>query len=319
MDNVATMSNKEIIDKLIEVYNEMNDYLERMQALMGDASSDKDEIIDMYRNIDSTRNKALEIMRYYKPTDDVTETKNMKILRSGFLAIINTVKASMLVDNSYEGQRGINRLSLEVLIPVMAFKLHHMPNSSEEIYTSQYFLAVESVCEEQIGLINDQIIKTKEAQDTLEEDAKNVDVLFGDYESVNKVYKKLKSKGLANDSKKILIQIEPEKKRILVKVQLKDSSTKRFNVNLKDVNNLDEEKLDLESDDTVDFHISDDIIISIVELNEINNDINENLKKINETIDMLKKKVALLEYDKKRMAEVRDEFLKNSEQGKSAQ
>ena len=298
----------------IEVYNEMNGYLERMQALMGDASSDKDEVIDMYRNIDSTRNNALEIMRYYKPTDDVTETKNMKTLRNGFLAIINTVKASMLVDNSYEGQRGINRLSLETLIPVMAFKLHHMPNSSEEIYTSQYFLAVESVCEEQIGLINDQITKTKEAQDTLAEDAKNVDVLFGDYESVSKVYKKLKSKGLTDGSNKILIQIEPGNKRILSKIQLKNSSTNRFNASLNDIENLDGEKIDFKSDNTFDIQISDDIVISIGELNEINDDINENIKKLDDTIDMLKKKLAVLEDDKKRMSEVRDDFLKNSAQ-----
>ncbi len=308
------MDNKEVIDKLIEKYDEMNAYLENMQKLMKTDESNKDDIIELYKKINEVRNKARDLIGEYTPTDDVGETKDMKTLRKGFLAIINTVKASMLVENSYEGQRGINRLPLEILIPVIAFKLHHLPNSNDEIYTSQYFIGIEGICEEQTGLINKQIVKSEEAKNTLEEDLKNVDLLLNDYGTASNIYKGLDSDGLLNDCEKVFIQIEPEKKRILSKVQLRNTSSRLFNASLEDVSDLNNEKFEFKTSSDFDIKITDDSIISIGELQEINDDINSNLEKLQETIDMLKKKLILLEDDKKNLEKVRDEFMKNTAQ-----
>ena len=308
------MDNKEVIDKLIEKYDEMNAYLENMQKLMKTDESNKDDIIELYKKINEVRNKARDLIGEYTPTDDVGETKDMKTLRKGFLAIINTVKASMLVENSYEGQRGINRLPLEILIPVIAFKLHHLPNSTDEIYTSQYFIGIEGICEEQTGLINKQIVKSEEAKNTLEEDLKNVDLLLNDYGTASNIYKGLDSDGSLNDCEKVFIQIEPEKKRILSKVQLRNTSPRLFNANLEDVSDLNNEKFEFKTSSDFDIKITDDSIISIGELQEINDDINSNLEKLQDTIDMLKKKLILLEDDKKNLEKVRDEFMKNTAQ-----
>ena len=281
------MDNKEVIDKLIEKYDEMNAYLENMQKLMKTDESNKDDIIELYKKINEVRNKARDLIGEYTPTDDVGETKDMKTLRKGFLAIINTVKASMLVENSYEGQRGINRLPLEILIPVIAFKLHHLPNSTDEIYTSQYFIGIEGICEEQTGLINKQIVKSEEAKNTLEEDLKNVDLLLNDYGTASNIYKRLDSDGLLNDCEKVFIQIEPEKTRILSKVQLRNTSPRLFNANLEDVSDLNNEKFEFKTSSDFDIKITDDSIISIGELQEINDDINSNLEKLQEKSRLL--------------------------------
>ncbi|MBP5426550.1 MAG: hypothetical protein J6Y29_01410 [Clostridiales bacterium] len=301
------MDNKVIIHELSKIYDDMNVVIEKLSN-----SSDEidDDTISMYENINQKRLEAIKLFEQYEPTDDPIDTTNLKTLRKGIMNIVNAAKASMLKENSYDSQRGINRISLSTLIPVFRFELHHIPQLKQEIFTIQCYNLMQSFYEQQTERINTQLEKSKEATKTLNEDQTSITTLLNDYTTIEKIYKNVTVSGiLTKDYKKFSLKID-NKNSILLEVENMDDSINNFIAHVNTIEEVENAKFEPNNKD-INLIIDDDSVIELDELKEISESITQNLKELQETVLMLKDKKVLLDKDKENLDKVKDDFMKN--------
>ena len=311
MGKRGEISNAEIIEKLAYIYEDMNNHIEKVQNVIDDPSISRDALIEAYNGINDRRKEAQKLLAEYEPTDDPIETNNIRTLRKGFLNIINTAKASMLVENSYDNQRGINKMSLDTLIPVFSFKVHHAPNLQDEIFMISCFSGFEDLYNEQSELASVQIDKSNEAKESLNTDLDNVNLLLNDYKIVNHIYQEMKKNNLIdNNYDNIIIQIEQGKNRIISQIY-KEGEKKTYITTYNNLDNLEDENIKFNEKDLKKVVIEEDNIIKLRELQEIDGSIKDALKDLDTSLDSLSKKMEQLEEDKKALDVVRDDFMKN--------
>ena len=239
----------------------------------------------------------------------------MKTLRKGFLNIINTAKASMLLDNSYENQRSINKMSLETLIPVISFKFHHANKFQDEIFMLDSFAEFENIYHQQVDTANMQLNKSKEIKESLNVDLENINILLDDYKITSNIYDILEKKGLLSENyKDVFIEIEPDSKKITVQIEDYDGIKKQLKTSFLDINNLSDKNLQFKEQIFKNLEIDEDSIIRLKELKEISSDIGDNLKELDESVGFLNNKLKQLEDDKKALDTIKDDFMKNGTQ-----
>lgn len=318
MANNIENNNTEIIEKLAYIYEEMNNCIEKVQSVLDDTSMDREVLVDAYKGINEKRKEALQLISQYQPTDDPVETNNMKTLRKGFLNIINTAKASMLVENSYDNQRGINKMSLDTLIPVFSFKLHHAPNMQEEIFMISCFSDFEDLYKEQSELASVQIDKSKEARESLSSDLENVNLLLDDYEVVNHIYQEMiKNRLITNNYENIVIQVEQNKNRVVSQIYSPNEDIRTYIATYSNIEKLGKTSLKFVEKELKNLVVEEDNIIKLKELKEIDGSIKDALKDLDTSLDTLSKKMEQLEEDKKALDVVRDDFMKNGTEHQS--
>lgn len=301
------MGNREIIEKLTVIYDDMSKILEKLSNSLDNIN---DDILKYYEELEKERTKAIELMGLYEHTDDLSDISNMRTIRKGIINIINAAKASMLVDNSYDGQRGINKISLGTLIPLVRFRIHHIPKLKNEIFTIQCFNIMQDLYDEQTKVIDNQLVKSKKAMETLKEDLDSIDVLLNDYEIIDKVYDNIRMSGILGDNyRRFSIQIDD--KKVFVEIENMDESKNNFIAQVDTRDDIEKAKFKLESEYVSDVVIDDDSVIELRELQDINISIKDNLNELDRTMKMLEDKKNLLCEDKENLDTVRDDFMKN--------
>lgn len=309
---MANESNLEIIEKLANIYEEMNSYIEKVQSVLDSPDTDKEILVESYKGINDRRKEAQSLLAKFEATDDPVESDNIRTLRKGFLNIINTAKASMLVENSYDNQRGINKMSLDTLIPVVNFKIHHAPNVRDEVFMINCFSGFENLYKEQTELASVQIDKSKEAKDSLSSDLENINLLLNDYDVINHIYKEIvRNKLLMSNYENIIIQIEQDKERVVSQIHYPKGKVKTYIATFNDINKLGSAKLNFKEKELKNMAVDEDNIIKLKELREIDENIKDALKDLDTSLESLSKKVELLEQDKKALDDVKDDFMKN--------
>lgn len=301
------MDNKEIIEKLAVIYDDMSKILEKLSNSLEEIT---EGTIAMYEELEKGRVEAVKLMGLYEPTDNLEDINNMRSIRKGIITIVNAAKASMLVDNSYDSQRGINKISLGTLIPVVRFRTHHIPKLQNEIFTVQSFNIMQSLYDEQTKIIDTQLEKSKEAEETLKEDLGSIDILLNDYKTVDKIYDNVRIKGILGDNyKKISMQVENNK--IFIEIENMDETINNFTASVDSMDNLDNINFRSETGSTIDISIDDDSVIELKELQDINVSIKDNLSELGKTMQMLEDKKKSLAEDKEDLDAVKDDFMKN--------
>lgn len=310
------MGNKEIIEKLAIIYDDMSIVLEKISNSLDEIN---DNTLGLYEDLEDKRGQAIKLMSLYEPTDDLEDINNMKAIRKGIISIVNAAKASMLVENSYDGQRGINKISLGTLIPVFRFKMHHFPKLKSEVFTIQCFNILQNLYDEQTKMIETQLSKSEEAIETLNDDSSNVDTLLGDYKIIDKIYHKVKFSGILGDNyRKFSMQMD-NNNDILIEVKNMDESSSVFKAYVDSNENIDNIEFKIESKQNFDIVIDDNSVIELKELQDINSSIKDNLKELKRTMQMLKNKQNSLNEDKGNLDNVRDDFMKNGTEEESSE